>query len=59
MKPPKYKISQDECDKLTIHTLKYYKHLTEGYTGYKHPDDVIYEAKLVESIDFLLKYLGG
>lgn len=59
MKPYKYKLSSDECDKICIHSLRYYKELVNSYEGYKHPDDVIYEAKLVESIDFLLKYLGG
>jgi hypothetical protein len=54
---PEYKISWEECDKITVHTLKFYKNLADE-SKEVHVDDVEYNEKLKESIDFILKYLG-
>lgn len=52
-----YKISWEECDKITAHTLKYYKHIADEQE-FTHVDDIKYNKKLKKSIDFILKYLG-
>ena len=55
--PPDYKLSWEECDKITAHTLKYYKHVVDEQE-FTHVDDIKYNKKLKKSIDFILKYLG-
>ena len=55
--PPEYKLSWEECDKITAHTLKYYKHLVAEQES-PHVDDIKYNKKLKKSVDFILKYLG-
>lgn len=58
LKIPSYEISWEECDRITLHSLEVYRNLAEKDDS-KHPDDIEYNKKLVESIDFLLRYLGG
>jgi hypothetical protein len=57
IEPPEYKISWEECDKITAHTLKYYKELFDEQE-FIHVDDIKYNKKLKKSINFILKYLG-
>lgn len=52
-----YRISWEECDKITAHTLKYYKNLVDELE-FTHVDDIKYNNKLKKSVDFILKYLG-
>ena len=52
-----YKISWEECDRILVHTLKYYKKLNSE-SGVTHPEDVKYNKKLKKSINFILGYLG-
>lgn len=58
MKPAKYEISPEECDRIAIHTLKYYKDIVINYTGWRHEEDIKYDKELLNSINFLLKYMG-
>jgi hypothetical protein len=55
--PADYRISWEECDKITAHTLKYYKNLVDELE-FTHVDDIKYNNKLKKSVDFILKYLG-
>lgn len=55
--PPEYKLTWEECDKITTHTLKYYKHIVDEQE-FTHVDDIKYNKKLKKSINFILKYLG-
>jgi hypothetical protein len=52
-----YKISWEECDKIVVHTLKYYRKL-HSESNVTHPEDIKYNKKLKKSIDFILRYLG-
>ena len=52
-----YKISWEECDRITIHTLKHYCKLIDESNA-THPYDIKYNEKLKKSVDFILKYLG-
>lgn len=52
-----YKISWEECDRILIHTLRYYKKLNSEFGG-EHPLDIAYNEKLQKSINFILGYLG-
>lgn len=52
-----YKISMEECDRILVHTLKYYKKLN-AESGVTHPEDIKYNKKLKKSINFILGYLG-
>lgn len=54
---PEYKISWEECDKITAHTLKFYKTLVNT-NGATHADDWLYNTQLTQCIDFILDYLG-
>lgn len=54
---PSYEISWEECDRITIHSLKVYRNLAEQNDS-NHPDDIEHTKKLVESLDFLLGYFG-
>ena len=54
-----YKISLEECDRILVHTLKYYKKLNaEAGRCASHPEDIKYNKKLKKSINFILGYLG-
>lgn len=52
-----YKISLEECDKITAHSLKYYRKLSSE-SGVTHPEDIKYNKELKKSINFILDYLG-
>lgn len=54
---PEYKISWEECDRIVAHTLKFYKTLADE-SNVTHPNDLAYNWKLKESVDFILGYLG-
>ena len=51
------KISWEECDRILVHTLRYYKKLNSE-SGLTHPEDIKYNKKLKKSINFILGYLG-
>ncbi len=54
-----YKISMEECDKITAHSLKHYRKLiSEAGRTASHPEDIKYNKKLKKSINFILDYLG-
>ena len=52
-----YKVSLEECDKITAHSLKYYKKLNSE-SDVTHLEDIKYNKKLKKSINFILDYLG-
>ena len=52
-----YKVSLEECDKITAHSLKYYKKLNSESNA-THLEDIKYNKKLKKSINFILDYLG-
>ena len=54
-----YNISIEECDRITAHTLTYYKQLLEEQkNSHIHPNDVAYNKKLIKSINRVLDYFG-
>lgn len=55
--PPEYKLSWEECDKITAHCLKMYKVLVDE-SNLTHPKDLAYNKKMKKSVDFILRYLG-
>lgn len=55
--PPKHTLSWEECDKIAVHCLKFYKNLVDD-SNPSHPEDIKYNKKLKKSVDFILKYLG-
>ncbi len=56
--PPGFQISWEECDKITVHTLKHYMRIVEEDES-ANSDDIWYNNKLKESIDFILGYFGA
>ena len=55
--PPKHTLSWEECDKITVHCLKFYKNLVDD-SNLSHPEDIKYNKKLKKSVNFILDYLG-
>ena len=57
IEPASYKISWEECDRITIHTLKYQRELVKDSDS-EHPDDIDYNKKLIKAIDRVLEYFS-
>lgn len=62
----KLEIDYETADRITLLSLKdhqaYLKKELKGFKKgelYMHPEDVVYNTKLVEAIDVIIHYYGG